>query len=256
MKDKVIYYDDELSDEFSGIQRNTISVDETYKYKRSVFWNFISFILYRIIMTPIAFLYMKCKFSFKVKNRKVLKKHKKDGYFMYANHTHVPSDGYMPSVICFPKRVMVVVNADNLSMPGTKNFMAMVGALPIPNKMSGMRKFREALSIHLKKKRVIMIYPEAHIWPYYTKIRPFKSVSFAYPVKENCPVYSFTVTYQKGRLRTHITAYVDGPFYPNADVDSKTAQEELHRSVYQAMLEQSKHSTYEKIKYVKREEAL
>ena len=46
-------------------------------------------------------------------------------------------------------------------------------------------------------KKTILIYPEAHIWPYYTKIRPFPSTSFRYPIKFNVPSFSITTTYQK-----------------------------------------------------------
>lgn len=251
--DKVIYYSDELNDDFSGIKRDTITVDEKYKYKRSLLWRFFSMFLYRIIMTPIAFLYMKIKFGFKVVNKKALKKERKNGYFMYANHTLVPADGYMPSCVAFPKRVMVVVNADNISLKGTKNFMAMIGATPIPNKLNGMRNFKEAIHHYINKKRVVMIYPEAHIWPYYTGIRNFKATSFAYPIKEDTASYCFTVTYQKKLIGIRITAFVDGPFYPNKDVDEKTAQKELRDKIYSTMLERSKNSTYEKIKYIYKE---
>lgn len=254
MEEKVQYYNDELNDEFSGIKRKEIKIDEHYKYTHNFFWRFISIIVYRIIMTPIAYLYMKFKYNLKVKNKKILKKHKKDGYFIYANHTLVPADGYIPSVICFPKRVMVVVNAENISLKGTRTFMEMIGAFPIANHFSGMRNFKEAMEYHLAKKRAITIYPEAHIWPYYTKIRNFKSVSFSYPVKYDKPVYSFTVTYQKGLLRTNITAYLDGPFYPNKDINSKASTEELRNNIYAAMVKRSENSTYEKIKYIKKGE--
>lgn len=252
--DKIIYYSDELNDDFLGLKRNTITIDEKYKYKRNFIWNFFSMILYRVIMTPIAFLYMKIKFHFKVVNKKCLKLHRKESYFMYANHTLVPADGYMPSCICFPKRVMVIVNADNLSLPGTKNFMAMIGGTPIPNKLNGMRNFMAAIHRYVEKKRVIMIYPEAHIWPYYTGIRPFKATSFAYPIKEDVPAYCFTVTYQKRRFGIKITAYVDGPFNYDKSLSPKDAQQKLRDEVYETMLERSKNSTYEKIKYVKKGE--
>lgn len=250
---RTIYYMDELNDDFSGIHRKTIPINEKYKYERSILWQICSFLLYNFIMKPIAYIYMKIRFSFKIENRKVLKKHKKCGYFLYANHTNVPADGFMPSLICFPKRVHVLVSSENLSLMGTRNFMAMIGAVPIPNTLHGMKGFRSYIHKLISKGSVVMIYPEAHIWPYYTKIRPFGSVSFTYPVIEKVPVYTFTVTYHKGRIHTKIIAYVDGSFYSNSSLKTKDSIEDLRNQAYNVMKKRSELGTYEKIKYIKKE---
>ena len=253
MKDKVIYYEDELNDEFSGVHRKAFVVDKTYKYHRGYLWQGCSWVLYNIIMKPIAFFYMKLRFNFKIVNRKKLKEMKKSGYFLYANHTNIPADGFMPSLICFPRRVYVLVNSFNLSLWGTRNFMAMIGAIPIPTAMSGMKHFKQKVSDVILRKEVIMIYPEAHVWPYYTKIRPFSAVSFTYPVALKKPIYTFTVTYHKGKHRTHMKAFVDGPFYPDDTLSTKDATIHLRNEAYQAMKKRSSNSTYEKIIYKKKE---
>ncbi|MCM1130913.1 MAG: 1-acyl-sn-glycerol-3-phosphate acyltransferase [Roseburia sp.] len=253
---RTIYYSDEINDEFSGIHRKAIPINEKYKYERSALWRIFSFILYNLIMKPIAYVYMKLRFSFKIENRKVLKKYKKGGYFLYANHTNVPADGFMPTLVCFPKRVYVLVSSENLSLKGTRNFMAMIGAVPIPNTLHGMKGFKSYIHKLISKGSVVMIYPEAHIWPYYTKIRPFGSVSFTYPVLENAPIYTFTVTYHKGWIRTKIIAYVDGPFYSNSSLKTKESIEDLRNQAYSAMQKRSELSTYEKINYIKKESEL
>ncbi|MDE6047766.1 MAG: hypothetical protein K2F56_03960, partial [Anaeroplasmataceae bacterium] len=170
-----------------------------------------------------------------------------------ANHTNVPADGFMPSLICFPKKVYVLVASENLSLKGTKNFMAMIGAVPIPNCLNGMRNFKGYLHKLVEKKSVIMIYPEAHIWPYYTKIRPFGKVSFTYPYLEDVPCFTFTVTYHKSKIRTKIIAYVDGPFNSKKDLNKSDSIEDLRNQAYEAMTRRSKLSSYEKIKYIKKE---
>lgn len=253
MKKKTIEYTDELYDDFSGFHRPVIPIDATYPYKRGILFRICSFFLYYGIMRIIAFLYMKVRFGFQIENRRCLKKFKNTGYFLYANHTHVPADGFMPSLITFPKRVYVLVCSENLSQKGTKNFMAMIGAVPIPNHHSGMRNFKEYLKELLQKKKGIMIYPEAHIWPYYTKIRSFPSVSFTYPVVEKKPVFTFTTTYHKGWIRTKIKAYVDGPFFVKENLGKKEAIEDLRNQAYEAMKKRSKNSSYEKINYIKKE---
>lgn len=250
------YYDDELNDEFAVFDRKEKIIDENYKYyKRSFIWKILSFVAYRIIMIPIAFMYCKVKHHTKVINKGVLKEYKKNGYFMYANHTQVPADGYFPSIVSFPKKPAVVVNAANVSLKGTEQFMLMIGAFPIPTTLKGMSNFKTNLKKLCDKKRCVQIYPEAHIWPYYTKIRPFKSVSFRYPIENDKPTFCFTVTYQKRKhsKKPKITIYVDGPFYPNKELKIKEQIEDLRNQVYQTMVNRSKSSNYEYIKYVKRE---
>ena len=59
-----------------------------------------------------------------------------------------------------------------------------------------MKNFINAIETHLNRKHPITIYPEAHIWPYYTKIRPFRDVSFRYPIQYKKPTFCMTNTYQ------------------------------------------------------------
>ena len=252
---KVIYYESELSDDFSGFKRKEVPIDQSYSYQRSLLWRGVAYILYSLVRV-FAFIYMKLVFHLKIVNRDALKKHKKEGYFIYANHTHAPADGFTPSIIAFPKHVHILVTSENISLKGTKNIMAMLGATPIPNRMSGMRNFKEYIHKLLEKKRVIMIYPEAHIWPYYTRIRSFEAVSFTYPVIENKPIFTFTVTYQKGIFMPRMTCYVDGPFYPRKDCDRRIAIKDLRDKAFNTMVNRSKNSSYEKIKYMKRESEL
>ena len=98
------------------------------------------------------------------------------------------------------------------------------------------------------------IYPEAHIWPYYTKIRPFEAVSFKYPVALDVPVYALTNTYhqrKKGSDRVNIITYIDGPFYPDKSLKPKERQQVLRNQVYECMVERSRESDYEVICYQK-----
>lgn len=66
---KVYYYDNELEDEFSGIKRNTITVDENYRYSHGRLWKVAAWVLYHIIMTPAAFIYMKLRFCMRIEGK-------------------------------------------------------------------------------------------------------------------------------------------------------------------------------------------
>ena len=256
MKEKTIYYRDELNDEFSGIKRETVTVDDKYKYtKRCFLWKCCRFVVYRMVMTPFAWLYMKIKFHHKIIGKKALKESKGNGVFMYGNHSLMAGDAFIPNLVSLPRNVYMIVHADNISTPITRPFIEMSGALPLPTVSSGMRNFMGAIDDVLGKKAVVQIYPEAHIWPYYTEIRPFVSTSFKYPIKYNAPVYAITNTYHKkkiGRVPKVIT-YVDGPFYPDKTLSVKEQQEDLRNRVYSMMCSRAKLSTYRYIKYIKEE---
>ena len=118
-----------------------------------------------------------------------------------------------------------------------------------------MKNFLDTIEEKINKKYAITIYPEAHIWPYYTKIRPFKSVSFKYPVELDKPVFCMTNTYQKrGKNgdKVKIVSYIDGPFYADKSIQNlKQQKEELRNRVYECMVERSKKSNIEVITYVK-----
>lgn len=251
MKQEKYYYSDPLKDEFSGIEKKTISIDENYKYiNKNIFYKIASFFVYNAVRF-FAFIHCKLKFSYKIKNKQVLKKHKREGYFMYGNHTLLGGDAFFPTIVNFPKKPYVIVNADNVSTKGTKNLVMMLGALPIPTKMSGMNVFKNAMEKRHVQNHPIVVYPEAHIWPYCTFIRPYLPTSFRYPAELNSPVYASTTTFQerKHRKTPKVTIYIDGPFYPDKHLSIKENQLKLHKQVYDAMVERSKNNNYTRIIY-------
>ena len=129
-----------------------------------------------------------------------------------------------------------------------------LGTLYAFNK-EAMKNFLDTIEKRIKKGNSITIFPEAHIWPYYTQIRPFKSVSFKYPVKLGVPVFCMTNTYQsygKNNDKVKIVSYIDGPFFPDEGLSIKEQQENLRNKVYGAMVERSKNSNIEVIKYEKK----
>ena len=249
---EIYYYSDELNDEFSGSHITPRVIDEKYKYlHKNIFWNLAHFLVQNVLSVPIKVLYAKLKFRIKYIGKEKLKKYKKEGYFVYANHTQVFADTFLTSNVIYPKRNYLIVNPENVSMKLLGNFVQMFGAIPIPTGKDGMKNFLNAIKYHIQKCHSITIYPEAHIWPYYTKIRPFKSVSFRYPIELDKPVFCITNTYQKrGKNKVKITSYIDGPFFVNKDLETKQEQKkDLRDRVYNQMVERSKNSDFEVIKY-------
>lgn len=252
---KTVLFEDECRDEFSGVIRKEKQIDENYRYERSsILWKATSVFLYRVIMLPFAYCYSRIVFGLRIHGKKKLRPYQKQGYFLIGNHTQVPGDGFFQALVSFPKKSYVIVNSDNVALKGTEQFMLMVGAMPLPTTLKGYKKFLKILGDRCQCGNSIVIYPEAHIWPYYTGIRNFPQTSFAYPVSFKKPIFTFTAVYQKRlfRQKPGIDIEVDGPFFAEEELAKKAAEKKLRDQVYETMVQRAKESNCEYIRYVKR----
>lgn len=256
-KRKVIYFTDELNDEFSTAQITPKKIDGKYVYCHdSIFKRFTRFFWYRIIATPITFLYVKLFMHRRVYGKEKLKPFRGKGYFFYGNHTHDIGDAVTPTTLNFPQQNYCIVHANNVSMPILGHLTPSLGAIPLPDDKEAYKNFTAAIERRISEGHTVVIYPEAHIWPYYTKIRPFTDVSFQYPVKLDVPVFCFTNTYRKRRFfkKPRTVTYIDGPFYADKKLSPRNQRKELRNRVYECMCERAANSDIECIKYIKREE--
>lgn len=252
---KVIYYEDELNDEFSTMKITPIPIDEHYDYGgNSFFWHFRRFLFYRLFAMPLAFLYLKLKYRHKIINRAVLKPWQKGAFFIYGNHTNILSDPLVPTFVSFPKSVFVVVHPNNVSIPHIGQKMRLLGALPLPDNFAAAKNFMRTMEMRVKAKCSVCIYPEAHIWPFYTKIRPFPDTSFKYPVQYKIPAFCFTNVYQKRHFSKNprMITYVDGPFFADDSLSAKEQRKALRDAVYEKMCQRSVLNNVELIKYIKK----
>ena len=257
-KNKTIYYSDELNDDFAslGIKKKPLGDDFEYIHK-NILWNTCSFVIYRMIAQPLVFVFVKVAHRQRFKNRKVLKTARKTGAFIYANHTNMLLDAFVPNIVKLRKRGYILVGLDTTSIPGLKNIVEMVGAIPLGQTLSENKEMLECINHRIaKNKGFITIYPEAHIWPYYTGIRDFKAGSFSYPCYTDTPVFAMTNCYQKKLIGKHpkVVTFVDGPFYPDKNLPMKERKEKLRKQCYDTMVKRAKeNSTYSYIVYEKKD---
>ena len=190
-----------------------------------------------------------------VRNRKALRG-LKGGYFLYGNHTQAFPNATYPSLLAFPHRAYVVANPDAVSIPHIRNIVQMLGALPVPDNLAGQRAFIRAMEERLGQKGVIVIYPEAHIWPYYTGVRPFPDASFAYPVHCGRPVVACAVTYRRRRLLRFLppalTLTLSDPIWPDPEAAPGRERLRIHRLVYDFLATRAEENEVEYIRYVQR----
>ncbi len=255
IKEKTIYYQDELNDDFSGFHVNTKPLGEKYCYIRNG-WLFKSFefVFYYGIMIPVVYMLQKIYCHQKFANRKVLKQAKKDGCFLVSNHTQVQSDSYIGPLATFPKKCFIISNPDVLSIPGLRLGMQAYGVIPVGMNLKEKKAFLHCVETRLEEGKAVIVYPEAHVWPYYTKIRPFDHQAFWYLSKQNKPMFVLTNCYQKRRFfkKPQIVTYADGPFYPNPEIGELAAAKALRDIAYETMCKRvEQHTTCEYIKYIK-----
>ena len=248
---KVYYYKDPLNDDFAGnnIRQKLLPADYPY-ITRNPFRRAFDFFLHHFLVTPIIFLFQKIVFGERLKGRRKLRPYLKDGFFLYGNHTRSAGDAFTPNLAVFPRKAYILINPDGVSIPVVRHLVKSLGGVPIPNRLDGMRNFLNAVR-KLSEHNCIAIYPEAHIWPYYTGIRPFRDVSFRYPAETGKPVFCFTVTYHKrfGLSLPGTTVYIDGPFFSDQAMTVKEKQRALRDQVYEAMRARSGNSTYDHCTY-------
>ncbi len=237
MSRKVIYYSDELNDDFAGTNICAKAIDGSYRYiNASAWWKIAAFAVYRIFATPVVWLLCKLVCGLRIRNRKAIRQMRGKGFFLYGNHTHGMADAFTPTLISFPHRAHIITSADAVSLTGLGQIVAMLGALPVPGDLQAMRNFRQAIEQRYTQNRAIAIYPEAHIWPYYTGVRPFAATSFQYPVKLGAPCIAFAATYRQRKIFRKLpplmTVTVSDPIYPDTALSEHAAKQKLRDEVY------------------------
>lgn len=251
-KRKTLYYKNYAEDFVISRKQNFI-LPPDYKWVNNNFGcRILSGILY-VIMIIFAFVYLKFALHVTVENKSVLKKCKGQGFFLYGNHTQPVGDVLNPAVLMFPKHIYMIASRANLGIPVLGGMLPLLGALPVPDSMEGVKRICEAVDRRIHEKCCVVIYPEAHVWPWYTKIRPFPATSFRFPVQCDVPGFVMTTTYRKRKRRRKpdIKIYIDGPFYPDRRLSKKQQREKLCKEIYDCMEMRSKNSTYQYIHYEK-----
>lgn len=252
---KVYYYSDEVNDDFAGTNITRKELPPDYEYLNKGFWRrFLRGIIYHGIVRAATLIYTKLIKRVRYAGKKKLKGYKKRGAFIYGNHTAMMLDAVNPTHLAFPRSADVIINADAVSIKGIGWLVKLIGGIPIPEGFHAMARFNSALGEAIEKRHWIAVYPEAHIWHYYTKIRPFAATSFIYPVKFGVPAFSYTMTYQKRRHSRYPrrVVYIDGPFFADPTLPPKVAAKKLRDEIYSAMCARAEISNCEYIRYIYR----
>jgi len=233
------YYFDEKHDDFAnnGIESKGVPNDFIFNHTN---------IIYKIIK-PIGYyvtlfffiLILKLYYRIRQKNRKVLRnrREKHKGYFIYGNHTGWFPDAVTGPAATLPRQCYTIVNSDAINIPTLNVLVPIWGGIPIPEDTTLFREFLKKIKNVYEKGSPIVIYPEAHIWPFYSKIRDFDGVSFNYPVKFNAACFTKTTIFKRkknGKMKSYCV--YDGPFYPDLSLPLSEAREKLRVQIRDQMI--------------------
>ena len=259
-EERVFYYTSEEDDPIkTDEQEKKIKVELPADYvfiRKNPFYRIYAAVLYAGFKV-FARWYARNYLQMKVFGREKLKKARGTGYVIYANHTNPFHDAFSPAVVA-DRHIYTITSPVNLKIPGIGKFLPALGAMPLGSTKEQKKIMNDAVDTRLKQKKCLVIYPEAHVWPYYTGIHKFPAgdKSFKYAVRNDVPIFTMTTTYhrskKKGQERPRMDVYIDGPFYPDIKISEDKARAELMKEAYDSMVKYSKKNTYNYFEYKKK----
>lgn len=256
-KETHVRYYRSFSDDFVRTANQDASVSAHFRFVHDhLGYRFLSRLLYGCGLV-ISWVYCRFVLHLKVVDRARFPQDPRQGYFVYANHTQPFGDVVMPFLENRARRKYWIASSANLGIPLVGKLLPMWGILPIPSRPSQMRDFVEAIRRRVKEGGALYLYPEAHVWPWDTEIRPFGPVSFSFPVDFDAPVYVATTTYQRRRFgkKPRVTVFLEGPVEDDKRLTRRARKQALCDEVasrMRACAEQE--NTYAYVTYLPQEE--
>ena len=213
--------------------------DDSYPYRDRSFnyWlhrNIIGWLFLHIIV----YLANRLKHGLKIEGRKNLKGWEKElgkGAIAVCNHVYQFDAVAVKQALSPLKHIWIPMYARHFN-GGQYWFVRYVGGVPVPETMSGLRKFDEAFDYyHNEKKALILVFPEEVRWDHYVPIRPFKKGAFTMAYKYDAPVVPCVLTYRERKGIYKLFGKADAPCFtihvgtPIMPDRSHTRKEEVDR---------------------------
>lgn len=217
-------------------------IKDGYKFiSDSFIFNFLS----NLLFIPIALILSvlnRILFGFKIVNKDLLVH--ETGMVSISNHIH-PMDCTMIGLVYSPRRVYFPTLQSNFKIPFIRHLIKILYAIPIPTKDYQKKEFYEQINTSLQKGRIVQMYPEGSLWPYYEDIRNFKYGAFKMAVDANVPVQPIRFEFKERagiyklyKRKKCIHAVVLEPIFPNNELEKKERIEDLKTRVYEKMKEE------------------
>lgn len=211
-------------------------IKDDYQYiTKSFIFNLFSKIIL-IIIGIILSVFNKIFYGYKIIGKENLVK--KTGVVSVSNHIHI-MDATFIGLIYYPRSVYYPTIESNFKIPFIRHFIRLLHAFPIPLDKAKKEKFYEQINEALKNNKVLQMYPEGSLWPYYEEIRTFKYGAFKMAVEASCPVQPTRFTfvepygiYKLYKRKKCIQAEIMKPLYSNLDLSKEKQIEDLRNRAY------------------------
>jgi len=198
--------------------KNHKIVDENFTFvNHKPVYVFGSWMLRQVAKLVIP-VWCKCKTHYKINGKNNLKKVKGKGVVIISNHVHM-LDGATICARLFPtNKVYFPTLSSNVDIPVASALMRALGAIPIADTLSGMKKFNNTINDLIQKKKPVLIFPEAALWPYYRGVRPFFKGAFTFAKKHNVPILPIIITFQTRKNgKQRMIFNILEPVYPSGE---------------------------------------
>lgn len=220
------------------------NINEDYEYvKTGKLFNLCSNILYYGIAMPILYILTKIVYDLKIEGKENIK-NLQTGAVSVSNHVLV-LDCTMVGLAMGSKKIYYTALEDSFRIPFVRHLIKLLRAIPIPKSNQNKPYFMESLDNALRKGKIIHFYPEASLWPYYDKIRNFKSGAFHFAIRNNLPIVPMVFTFRKPKgirkifkRKQDVTLTILEPIKSKRKMENiKEEIDALKNEVYNAMTE-------------------
>lgn len=242
-------------------KKKKIVIGDKYKYKKNIFIEVWQFFFYYFLAKPLFLIYGKIFLGIKVYNKQNLKGIK-GGAITVSNHVHYLDFSIATNFIGGFKRSHIISNKENFNVPFAGKLAAAYGVMPLPDTIKSQINFYKQVNTYLKQGRYIHLFPEASMWPYYNKLRPFKQGAFHFASQNNLPIIPYVLTFRESkgleriiRKRPRINVYICKLIYPNKTLSLKQQNADLQEKTKQEMeMVLAEHKSFEFWQYIKDDE--
>ncbi len=257
IKGKTIKYYKSFKQDFITTSNQNYKLNKNYKWENNhLYYKIISFLVYSLLWS-LGFIFIKI-LHIKIEDHAHLSHYRKQNYVLYSNHTQPQGDVFIPPYFIKGKRPLYLVDPSNLGIHVIGKLLPFGGAIPIPKRLSQIKAFKKALNKKFTFQKALIIFPEEHLWPYMTKIRPFNPAAFHFPIKNHCLSFCATTTYHKvkDQKKPKIIIHIDGPFYAKKNLNYRQQKRQLERQIKYCMQKRSQESNYQYIVYKKGDDSV
>lgn len=169
-----------------------------YDYLMKGRFHTFCYFLIRGLVAVLLCPFNKLWYGLKICGRNNLKALRGTGFVSVSNHVH-PMDCTFVNLALFPRRLYYMTLASNFKIPLIRRIIRILGAVPIPERVSSKKEMLDAMEKALNTGSTVHIYPEGILRPYYPDLRKCRSGAFHLAYTAGKPILPMVMTYRKPR---------------------------------------------------------